>query len=61
MDVVENDDKLLPPGEVAQLLGVNIKTLNRWANSGKIAFIRTLGGHRRYRQSSIEAILSANG
>lgn len=58
---MENDDKLLPPGEVAQLLGVNIKTLNRWANSGKIAFIRTLGGHRRYRQSSIEAILSANG
>ena len=30
---------------------VNPKTVTRWARAGKITAIRTLGGHRRFRQS----------
>jgi excisionase family DNA binding protein len=54
---MENDDKLLHPGEVARKLGVDPKTLSRWAKAGKIPSIRTLGGHRRYRESVVNAIL----
>lgn len=52
------NDKLLPPGEVAKLLGINPKTLTRQADKGLIPCVRTLGGHRRYRESVVNAILS---
>jgi excisionase family DNA binding protein len=52
------DDKLLTPGEVAKQFGVSPKTLIRWANDGKIPSVRTIGGHRRYRESVVKAILS---
>lgn len=54
------NDKLLSPGEAARLLGVNPKTLSRWASDGKIRSTRTLGGHRRFRESVILAILNNN-
>jgi excisionase family DNA binding protein len=55
---MENDDKLLSPGEVAKRLGVHPKTLIRWSDAGKIPSVRTLGGHRRYRESVVKAIES---
>ena len=55
------DDKLLTPAEVARMFRVNPKTVTRWARSGKINAIRTLGGHRRYRQSEIERAIEAAG
>jgi len=33
---------------VAALLFVDPKTVTRWAMAGKLAAIRTPGGHRRY-------------
>lgn len=39
---------LLTPGEVAELLRVDVKTVSRWAQSGQLDAIRTPGGHRRY-------------
>ena len=48
---------LLSPGEVAELFRVDPKTVTRWAKAGKITAVRTLGGHRRYRQSEIQAII----
>ena len=50
-------DALLTPAEVAELFRVNPKTVTRWARAGKISAIRTLGGHRRFRQSEIFAQL----
>jgi len=44
---------LLTPKEVAQRFHVNPKTVTRWAKAGKLTAIRTLGGHRRYRESEI--------
>jgi len=52
-----NTDELLTPAEVAELFRVNPKTVTRWARSGKVSAIRTLGGHRRFRRSEIEAQL----
>jgi excisionase family DNA binding protein len=50
-------DALLTPAEVAALFRVNPKTVTRWARAGKITAIRTLGGHRRFRQSEIRRCL----
>jgi excisionase family DNA binding protein len=50
---------LLTPAEVAKLFRVDPKTVTRWAIAGKITAIRTLGGHRRYRQSEVQALLKA--
>ncbi len=54
----EVPDQLLTPSEVAALFRVNPKTVTRWARSGKITAIRTLGGHRRFRASHVEAVLA---
>jgi excisionase family DNA binding protein len=51
---------LLTPSEVASLFRVDPKTVTRWAKSGKLTAIRTLGGHRRYRQSEVQALLNFN-
>lgn len=51
---------LLTPSEVANLFRVDPKTVTRWAKSGKLTAIRTLGGHRRYRKSEVLTILKAN-
>ena len=42
-------EALLTPAEVAALFRVDPKTVTRWANTGKLTALRTLGGHRRYR------------
>lgn len=38
----------LTSGEVAKLLHVSPKTVCRWAVEGRIPFMMTLGGHRRF-------------
>lgn len=50
-------DGLLTPGEVAALFRVDPKTVTRWAKAGKLNAIRTLGGHRRFRESEVRAYL----
>lgn len=47
---------LLTPGEVAELLRVDVKTVSRYAQTGLLQAIRTPGGHRRYSVSQIEAL-----
>ena len=48
---------LLTPAEVASLFRGDPKTVTRWAKSGKLTSIRTLGGHRRYKESEVKALL----
>jgi excisionase family DNA binding protein len=50
-------EKLLTPAEVAAMFRVDPKTVTRWAKAGKLSSIRTLGGHRRYREAEIEGLL----
>jgi excisionase family DNA binding protein len=51
-------ESLLTPAEVAALFRVDPKTVTRWAKAGKLTSIRTLGGHRRYREAEIQAFLN---
>lgn len=51
------EEELLTPSEVAKLFRVDPKTVTRWAKSGKLSSIRTLGGHRRYRASEVRTLL----
>lgn len=59
--MAELEDKLLNPGEVAKIFGVDPKTVTRWAAAGLIRSIRTPGGHRRFRMSDVQKILDDEG
>ena len=50
-------EPLLTPAEVASMFRVDPKTVTRWAKAGKLSATRTLGGHRRYRESEVRALL----
>ena len=50
--------ELLTPSEVASMFRVNPKTVTRWARAGRISYIKTLGGHRRFKASEIRQLLS---
>ena len=52
-----SNERLLTPGEVAALFRVDPKTVTRRAASGRISSIRTPGGHRRFRESEVRALL----
>ncbi len=52
-------ERLLTPGEVAALFRVDPKTVTRWASAGRISSIRTPGGHRRFREAEVRALLAA--
>ena len=54
-------DRLLTPSEVARMFRVDPKTVNRWANRGRISSLRTPGGHRRYREAEVLALLNGSG
>jgi excisionase family DNA binding protein len=51
-------ETLLTPAEVAALFRVDPKTVTRWAKAGKLSSIRTLGGHRRYREAEVKVLLA---
>ena len=50
-------EKLLTPAEVAAMFRVDPKTVTRWAKAGKLTSIKTLGGHRRYKESEVKELL----
>lgn len=48
-------DRLLTITKAAQALGVHKDTLRDWAEADQFPCVRTAGGHRRFRQSDIDA------
>ena len=54
---VSGQENLLTPAEVTALFRVDPKTVTRWAKAGKLTSIRTLGGHRRYKESEVRTLL----
>jgi excisionase family DNA binding protein len=57
-NINRESEVLLTPSEVASLFRVDPKTVTRWAKAGKLTAIRTLGGHRRYRQTEVLGLLN---
>jgi putative resolvase len=49
-------EKLYRMSEAAQILGVTVKTLQRWDKSGKAHFIRTPNGKRRLSESELHRL-----
>ena len=56
------EEKQEPPSlktsDVADKMGVGVKTVTRWAVTGSLRAAVTPGGHRRYYLSDVEAMLS---
>ncbi|MET9794570.1 BldC family transcriptional regulator [Nocardiopsis alba] len=48
---------LLTPQEVAQAFRVDLKTVRLWAQEGRLRWVRTLGGHRRYFKADVQRLL----
>ena len=57
--MTSDQEMLLTPSEVAKLFRVDPKTVTRWAKSGRLTSIRTLGGHRGYKDSEVRALLNS--
>jgi len=50
-------DRLYTMKEASKLLGVTVRTIQRWDKQGKIRCVRTVGGKRRVPESEIKRIL----
>ncbi|HEX2699355.1 MAG TPA: helix-turn-helix domain-containing protein [Acidimicrobiales bacterium] len=48
----------LTVSEVADLFHVSAKTVVRWANDGRLPYMATLGGHRRFPRGPIEGMVA---
>ena len=55
---IPDAEAMLTPAKVATMFRVDPKTVTRWAKSAKLTEIRTLGGHRRYRESEVRDLLT---
>jgi len=51
-------DRLLPPRKLVALFGVSSQSLRNWHAAGLLAAQRTAGGHRRYRESEVRALVA---
>ena len=49
----------LTASQAAARLHVSAKTVARWANEGRLAHQRTVGGHRRFDPDLIDALVNA--
>lgn len=46
--------------EAAKILGVNVSSVKRWTDEGKLECIRTAGGHRKFLMEHLVAFLEQN-
>src|SRR5687768_4641967 len=51
-----DDIRMMRPAEAAEALGVSLARLRRLAACGRLVTVRTLGGHRRYREDDVLAL-----
>ena len=52
-------EEFIRPAEAAKLLHVSPQTITRWAKEGRIGYVVTLGGHRRFRTSEVQRLAGA--
>jgi len=51
---MKKDNKVISIGDAAKFIGVSVKTLRRWDESGKLKALRKPSGHRYYEIGQIE-------
>jgi len=56
---IRDAEKPLSTRDVATMFGVTMKTIHRWAESGRLPSFKTLGGQHRFYPGAIEAVLAA--
>lgn len=54
-------DRWLTLGQACKLLNVDESTLRRWADAGQVRTFRTPGGHRRFAETDVRAIVGGRG
>jgi excisionase family DNA binding protein len=52
-------EPFLHTSQVADILHDSPKTIARWAKDGRLPFLRTLGGHRRYPEQAIPRLAAS--
>lgn len=48
MQKTANSTSLISSVDVAKILGVNVATVKRWTDTGKLDCVKTAGGHRKF-------------
>lgn len=51
---------LLSSPEVARVLGVNVATVKRWTDAGKLDCVKTAGGHRKFSMKQLAAFAKSH-
>ena len=54
------EETYIRPEDAKRILKVSDRTLFYWCDSGKISFIKTKGGHRRYLKQDIIGLSRSN-
>jgi excisionase family DNA binding protein len=57
----DGTDKLLTAAQAADIVGVDPKTVSRWARQGRISAQRTAGGHSRFSRTEVNRLASGSG
>jgi excisionase family DNA binding protein len=52
--------EVMTASETAEAFGVDVKTVARWEQGGKIRCFRTPGGHRRFFASEVRRVMLAS-
>lgn len=53
----QSPEPLMTASEVAEAFRVDPKTVTRWAKAGRLSWIKTPGGHHRFRETEVRALL----
>ena len=46
--------------QIAEIIGVNVSTIKRWTDSGKLECQQTIGGHRKFHLNHLRKFLKKN-
>jgi excisionase family DNA binding protein len=57
---METGIQFLNSKEAASVLGVNVSSIKRWTDEGKLECIRTVGGHRKFQMDHLASFLEKN-
>jgi excisionase family DNA binding protein len=57
---VGDADRLMTGTEVAALFRVVPRTVMKWRKAGRLVGVRTPGGHLRYREAEVRALLEGH-